>query len=679
MWEAEAQKRWQDDYKFAVADPYNGYQWPNDIRRQRDVDERPCLTINRVRQHNLLIINNLRRSCPSVEYHAAGGGATKESAEIWQDLARSIQYRSNAKEVYGLAIDHMVKAGLGYWLVTTDYADQVSMNQEIILEPIPDPLGVYCDPDTQQKDRSDMRFGFVFKNLARDQFEREYPDYIEEAGRTALGNGEGWLDQDHVRVARYYRRTEEKDELLLYPNTLSGKMETVTRSKQLPETWDELSSRPGARKRTITDSKVEWFLIIGETVVKENIWPGKTIPIVALPGEEHVIDGIIDRIGHTRAMLDAQRIYNYWTSSAVEHVALQSKVPWIIASEAIEGYEDMWGTANTENYAYLPYNARGEDQEQNPVPTRLPPPIMPQAYIQGMQVAQNEMMMVSGQHEAEFGQQTPERSGVAIQERQEQSDNATFHFAESLACAIRYTGKIILDVAPHIYDVPQLRQIMGEDGQEYEVMVDPGAAKAHQQKTNAIDRSLQVIFNPTVGQYNVRASEGQDYGTRRQAAQQALLTLMTQAPQLTPVIADLMVAASDWPMSDEAAERLKRMVPPQALGKLPPQEIQAMQKQISDLTKQLAQAETTIMQHRLQKENKQGEAVVDMYKAETDRIKVTGEHLRDAASLEHDVMSGVAQMEMEMQQSAAAQGNAAGGQGMAGAATPQPASAGLPQ
>jgi hypothetical protein len=646
-WEAEAQKHWIDDFKFAVADPDNGFQWPNDIRRQRDIDERPCLTINRTRQHNLLVINNLRRSAPSIEYAASGNGATKESAQIYQDLARSIQYKSNAKEAYGLAIEHQVKAGLGYWLVTTDYEDSDSMDQEVFIEPIPDPLGVYLDPDIQQKDGSDAMFGFVFKNLPRDEFKKQYPKYIQYAGRTALGNGQGWLDEDHVRVARYYRRTEDKDELILYPIE-DGTFPTAKKSKLTEDIWKELKDRPGARTREVISHKVEWFFIIGETVIKENVWPGKTIPIVRLPGEEHTVDGVKDRVGHTRALKDAQRLYNYWTSSAVEHVALQSKVPWIVAAEAIEGYEDMWGTANTENFAYLPFNARDENQQQLPPPTRLPPPVMPQAYIQGMQIAQNEMMLASGQNEAEFGQQTPERSGVAIQQRQEQSDNATFHFMESLSCAIRYTGRILLDVIPHIYDTNRVRQIMAEDGQEYEVSIDPNAAKAYQQRQAYQNQAIQHLFNPSVGKYDVRATEGPNFGTRREAAQAALMAIMTQAPQVTPIIADLLLSASDAPMTDEAAERLKRMVPPQALGQLPPQQIQALQHQIMMLTQKLAAAEAEALKHKYQMENKQGEATVDMYNAETQRIKVTGEQMNDAAALRQDVLSGAAKFYLDL-------------------------------
>jgi len=38
--------------------------------------------------------------------------------------------------------------------------------------------------------------------------------------------------------------------------------------------------------------------------------------VVPWIGEETVIDGILDRKGHTRSQIDAQRIYNYWSSAA---------------------------------------------------------------------------------------------------------------------------------------------------------------------------------------------------------------------------------------------------------------------------------------------------------------------------------------------------------------------------
>ena len=39
-WESDARKLFMDDLKFANADSDNGYQWPLDLRKSREIDAR---------------------------------------------------------------------------------------------------------------------------------------------------------------------------------------------------------------------------------------------------------------------------------------------------------------------------------------------------------------------------------------------------------------------------------------------------------------------------------------------------------------------------------------------------------------------------------------------------------------------------------------------------------------
>ena len=81
-WEGNARKLFEDDLKFANADADNWYQWPNSIRRNRDLDQKPCLTINKVRQHNLQIINNSKQNKPGIVVRGVGNGATGWSMRV---------------------------------------------------------------------------------------------------------------------------------------------------------------------------------------------------------------------------------------------------------------------------------------------------------------------------------------------------------------------------------------------------------------------------------------------------------------------------------------------------------------------------------------------------------------------------------------------------------------------
>ena len=63
-WESYARRLFLDDLKFANADPDNKYQWPTRMWNDRQRDDRPALTINKTRQHNLNIINDAKMNKP---------------------------------------------------------------------------------------------------------------------------------------------------------------------------------------------------------------------------------------------------------------------------------------------------------------------------------------------------------------------------------------------------------------------------------------------------------------------------------------------------------------------------------------------------------------------------------------------------------------------------------------
>lgn len=647
-WESNARKLFLDDLKFANADSDNLYQWPNDIRRNRDLDERPCLTINKTKQHCLQIVNEAKQNKPSITFRPVGNGATYEAAQVFEGIARHIEYISNAEVAYDTATMFQVEAGIGYWRVVTDYAGDDSFDQEIYIRRIPDPLNVFLDPDINEVDGSDARFGFIFRDMPEDEFNAAYPKYKREASTAALGNGDGWIDKEHVRIAEYFRRVPKEDRLISFTNPNTGETETLRLSK-VPGALKALAKAviddPETKHRIIEDDEVQWFLIIGDKIVEKTIWPGKTIPIVRCIGEETIIDGELDRKGHTRALKDPQRMYNYFSSSAVENLALQSKIPYVAPAQAIEGQETYWETANTVNHSILPYNHRDDDGNEIPAPARAQPPTQSTGYLEAMNTAKQEMMMVSGQYEANFGQKSNETSGKAINERQRQGDTATYHFIDNLGIAIRYTGEIILDLIPKIYDTPRIIRILGEDGTESQVQLNPNAQQAYLEKKSRITNEVQSIFNPNVGRYEVMADVGPGYATKRQEAWNALTQIIAHNPELVHVAGDLLFRNADFPGAEEIAERLERMVPAQAKGNAPPPEMQQIQQQLQQAQQINGKLLQTLAEERLKLKGEQQQKEIDGYKAITERMNVLEKHfvtpkaqvefLHDLAMQEH--------------------------------------------
>ena len=174
---------------------------------------------------------------------------------------------------------------------------------------------------------------------------------------------------------------------------------------EIPEELrDEIKKRI-VKSRDVSEPEIEWFKIAGDKIVDRRDWPGKYIPIVPFIGEETVIEGVMDRKGHARSEIDAQRICTtIGPPRLVERGRrCRPRRPYIARADAIEGRTEQWATANVKNYSVLVYN--GVDEAGRPIlpPARVEPPTMAQAYIQGMTIARQDLMSVTGQYQADLG------------------------------------------------------------------------------------------------------------------------------------------------------------------------------------------------------------------------------------------------------------------------------------
>lgn len=628
-WESTARRHAEDDHKFANGDAYNQFQWPNGVHKSRESDERPCLTLNQVRQHNLQIVNDAKQNKTAIQVRPTAGEASFKSAQVYTSVIRHFEYISDASTAYDMATKWQVEVGMGYWYYELDYEDDKTFNLSVYTRQCDRPDLLYLDPDIRQQDGLDAEWGFIFEDVPKKEFDKRYPKWKNRGSSAALGNTD-WYTNDTVRVADYYRATYESDTLFAFADPDapdSGQMITGLASELGEELSARLKEDSAVKRREVRLRKIKWHFIVGNEIVDTKDWPGKYIPIVRMVGEETVIDGILDRKGHTRAMIDPQRMYNYWSSSCVEHVALQSKTPWIGPIEAFEGFEEYWKTANKVNHAYLAYNGFGDDGAPVEAPQRQAPPVAAQAYVDGMKIAQTEIMLVSGQFQAQMGQPGNERSARAINERQRQGDNATYGFIDNRNIALRAGGKILIDLIPKVCDTQRVLQLMGDDGQIIETTIDPQAQEALQQQQGANGEIVSQILNPSRGTYDVVADTGPEYATRRQETFNAMVQLLTQAPQYAPIIGDIMLRSADFPLADEAAQRLRRMVPAQALGEGPSAEMQALQTEIQNLQGLLASAIQDSAAKDLKIKGKDQLRDIQAYDSETKRITALKEML----------------------------------------------------
>jgi len=625
---SHAYSMWREDYRFGHGDSDNQAQWPDALLTTREIDQKPTLTVNKTRIHCLQIINDGKQNKPGIVVHPTTNEATYEAAQVYEDVVRHIEYASKAQQAYDKAMENQVFGGLGFCRIYTEYASPNGFDQEIRIGGVRDPLTIYLDPDAKEPDKSDAEYGFEFDDMSIKAFKRKFSGHEDAitAQPIEMSGYDTWMSENHIRVANYWRKKHKKVTLVSVVDPNTGERRTAPKKSISTELLRQIKKDPqwDYRERDSDIVTVECVKIAGNTVIDRYDWLGKYIPLVPCFGEEVVIEGQLDLKGHVRYLKDAQRMYNYNTSAEVEFGALQTKIPFLGPAEAFEGYEEYYASANLQNLGFLPFKHRDENGDEIPAPQRLEPPQMSAVFLKGLEVAQQEMMMASGQYQAQMGENENAKSGKAIAERQRQGDNATYGFVDNHAIMVRGIGRQVVDLIPKIYDTKRIMRIRGDDGTMKNIVIDPQAQAAVQKQQDQAKQEAQIIFNPNIGEFGVEVDIGPSYATRRQEAWNAIVQILTQSPNLIPIVGDLLFQNADFPGADEIAQRLRRMAPPQALGDGAPPQDQAMQAHIGQLTNLVAELNQKLASKDADANIKAFEASVKAFDAMSKRLQVIG-------------------------------------------------------
>jgi hypothetical protein len=617
--EAENRRLWLDDVKFSRL----GEQWPEEVRRKREAEGRPCLTINRMPAFIRQVTNDARQNKPAIKCHPVDDDASEETAEILNGLIRNIEYSSTADIAYDTALDHAVTGGFGYFMISTDYANDDVFDQDICIERVVNPLNIYGDPYSVAADSSDWNNAFVTEMMKETDFKKKYPS-ADTLGFSAGGKGrDEWFADEKVRIAEYWTREEVKKTLLKMSNGSVMYEEAYLKMKEI---FDAMGISVTGDRET-KSHKVTQRIITGSEVLETNKWAGMYIPIVPVYGDELNVEGKRHFISLIRSAKDSQRMFNFWRTASTELVALAPKAPFVGPKGAFNTDADKWATANNDSHAYIEYDGQTAPQRQAFAG-------VPAGALQEAMNASDDMKSIMGLFDASLGARSNETSGRAIMARQREGDVSTFNYIDNLSRAIKHAGRIIVDLIPHVYDAPRIIRIIHEDGRNEPVKINqPHTAEAPQETQGQMEQAEQQefmegvvkLYDVTVGKYDVTCEVGPSYTTKREESAEQMMNFVQSFPQSAPLIGDLIAKNLDWPGADDIADRLKAMLPPQAQGANP--QLMQLQQQMQQMDGQAREAIGQLTQQLEQMKNDKAlearKLEIDAYGKETDRLKVT--------------------------------------------------------
>lgn len=585
--ESSQRKMSQEDLEFGIL----GKQWPEEVKTQRELEGRPCLTINRMPAFLKQVTNDSRLNRPSIHVKPVGSGASQTTARIQNDLIRNIWTTSRGDVCADTALDFAAAMGFGYMRVAVDYSCNDAFDQDIMLERVSNPFSVYGDPDSTSATSDDWNLSFVSEWYSKSKFKAKgwkwsdiKPSSFEDDGKDEL-----WYDGERVRVAEYWVRSEADTELVKLSD---GKIMQADEVEKIKDLLAAQGITIDGTRPTKT-YKVKQHIISGQDVLETNDWLGKYIPIVPMYGEEWNINGRRFFIGLFNRAKDPQRMFNYWRTASTELVALAPKAPFVGAVGAFSTDAAKWGTANVKSHAYIEYDPVANE----PPPQRQAFAGVPAGALQEAMNASDDMKSIMGLFDASLGAKSNETSGKAIIARQREGDTSTFNFIDNRNRCVEHVGRIIVDLIPQVYSVARIMRAMKEDGSTYDVPVNqpvvpqqgekPDDPPKYQPTPEHVEGMTQ-IFDLTVGKYDVVVEAGPSFTTRREETAEQMMEFIRVFPQAAPIIGDLLAKNLDWPGAEQVAERLRAMLPPQAAGQIPPivqQLQQALQQQGAELQK----------------------------------------------------------------------------------------------
>jgi hypothetical protein len=612
----------QEDIRFSSL----AEQWPAQIRMQRDLDRRPCLTINKTDTFVRSVVNNMRQQRPRIKVHPVSGGAQKAVADVIQGLTRHIEVSSNADAAYDTGADYQVRMGWGYWRIDPKYVDEMSWDQELCINRVRNPFSVYFDPSSVEPDGLDATRVAVTYIMRKEDFEAKYPRK-KVTSWNLTGPGDDIPTKDEILLVEYQRIEEKPEDLIQLSDGSSVWASDFDKEEAEARGLIEIDRRRSVKRQ------LKQSLLSGSDELESRDLPGKYIRVIPVFGGEVIDSGKVIRYGMVRHLKDPQRMYNFWRTQETEFVALAPKAPWLMAEGQDEGHEDEWNQANTKNYSSLKYKpVVGPDGNTPlPPPQRMEPQAIPAASVNAAQMASEDLKAVAGMFDPALGAPGQETSGLMVQRRQQQSDLSNFHFYDNYTRSIRATGVVILDLIPHYYDTQRVVRIIGEDGMPDSVTINERAVG-------------KVLNDVTVGRYDVVMDTGPGYDTKRLEAQEILTELAKAFPQLMQVGGDLILRQIDAPGVDALADRLAAMIPAAQIDKELPKDMDPqVRKFVAGIMQQLQAAKQVVQQLTMEKQAKvfgieQKEHAVterEMLKedAETQRL-----HTREAAETHRELL-----------------------------------------
>ena len=577
--------------------------WTAEDRAQREDSGRPCIHLDQINQYLHQYTGSLRKTKRAIQVTPKGEGATDQDAEKRSSVIRAIEEKSNAPSaVYIPAAESAAHRSYGFAVIRTQYKDEESFDQEIVIKPVPNPDCVLLSPYYKQPNASDIDSAFLIEPITKKRFQQLYPDAeitnFEDADQPGVSD---WIRENFVMRAEFWKIEKEQSKLFLVDTAQGPIIFTEKEWKEAEKTGAKGKIR---RERTIEIPSTFQYMTNGIELLDKIRWPGSRIPIISCLGPERWVTegGRAKRelLSLVRFARDPQMYFDYLATSEAEIAKKVPKVPFIGAKGQFESDQEAWEECTDVPHAFLQYDPITDATGQTP----LPPPSFTQFQVDfaGWEVAKDAVgrsiqsaMGISPLPTA--AQRNNEKSGVALQKIQQEQDNGSYQFVDNFENGFLHNmGWQINELITPVLDTAQELPVAKPDGSR-------GTLQLVGKTSHPMDGSgayeVQGLdenhLHTAKGEFDVTISSGPSEPSQREAQGDFVDSLLENMPNLpppgTPAAKILALGIRMRPDLGPIGKQIADVFDPPDPNNLPPEAqaiIQPLQAQVQQLSQENA-------------------------------------------------------------------------------------------
>jgi len=588
-------------------------------------------------------------------------GTPDDVAELADGLYRRDANHNTSLEAFAVADQEAVVCGVGAWIIETKYRSNKTGNkkQVIVRRPVYEANNNgFWDPNAKRIDKSDADYFSHLSAYSEDGYKKLVKDLTgEEDADISPSNFKHpehsytfpWIGGEgkKIYVAEFYHREKVKEKVLTLADPFGET--TLLRESALKNAMDEMidAGYKIVDEKTIEVYEVRKYIASGEAILNGDMVgdertgeriAGGNIPVVPEYGERAIVEGEEVYEGVTRLAKDPQRMRDFAYSYLTDMFSRSPREKPIFFPEQIAGFEHMYEMSGAENnfpyYLQNRFDAAGNELPLGQIAT-MPNVNIPPALTTAIELSAGAIREVANpglpQDIAD-----PDTSGKAVLALQARLDMQSMVYQEHKKFSMRRDGEIYISMASEIYDVPGNEKVELPDGTKKEVEV-------MQAVVDEESGELVILNDLRVAEFEVTSRITASYTSQKEQTLDRLETIlagmapddpMRKAMQLKIIqLSDgvemedlkefankqLVLSGIKTPETDEEKELLA-----QAQAQPPEPDAAMVLAKAEELKGQadIMKVKKDGIEMQLKDANEKSKLQVDVFKAQTERMKV---------------------------------------------------------